>query len=259
MNAGINLFSLRTLISTEADFLSTAERLRDMGYSYLQYSGAEFVPDRIKRVSEGTGLPVTLTHVPLERIIGDTDKLMEDHAVFGCTNIGLGSIRPEVIIDEDSFKKNIESINAAAEKMKENGYSFFLHHHHYEFYRHGDSTVFDYILENAPCINFTLDTYWMQYGGADILAFLDKLRGRIGCVHLKDYKIGLPVVENSPQGLVPRFAPVGDGLLNMKAIVDKMKTLGTKYYFVEQDDACVNYDDPLGQVERSIKYIKEKL
>ena len=259
MKAGINLYSLRTLISTEEDFLKTAEKLGDMGYSYLQYSGAEFEPQRIKRVSDASGLPITLTHVPFDRIVNDTDRLMEDHAIFGCTNIGLGSVRPEQIIDGAEFEKTVENINKAAEKMKNNGYSFFLHHHHYEFYRHGEQTVFDYILKNAPYINFTLDTYWMQYGGADILAFLDKLQGRIGCVHLKDYKIGLPVVENSPQGLVPRFAPVGDGLLNMKAIVDKMKTLGTKYYFVEQDDACVNYDDPLGQVERSIKYIKEKL
>lgn len=258
MKAGLNLFSIRTLISTEEDFLSTAEKLRDMGYSYLQYSGAEFVPDRIKRVSEASGLPVKLTHVPLDRIIGDTDKLMEDHEVFGCHNIGLGSIRTDYVVDMDKLKANIEDLNRAAEKMKKNGFSFFLHHHHYEFYQHGGETVFDYILKNAPYINFTLDTYWMQFGGADILAFLDKLDGRIGCVHLKDYKIGKPVKVDG-MALVPRFAPVGEGLLNMKAIVDKTKALGTKYYFVEQDDACTAYDDPLDEVCRSIKYIEREL
>lgn len=258
MKAGLNLYSIGTLISTEEDFLATAEKLRDMGYSYLQYSGGEFVPERIKRVSEASGLPVRLTHVPLDRIIGDTDKLMEDHNVFGCTNIGLGSIRTDYVVDMDKLKANIEDLNRAAEKMKNNGFSFYLHHHHYEFYRHGNQTVFDYILENAPYINFTLDTYWMQFGGADILSFLDKLDGRIGCVHLKDYKIDKPADPNSNMSLVPRYAPVGEGLLNMKAIVDKTLKLGTQYYFVEQDDACT-YPDPLDEVCRSIKYIKKEL
>ena len=56
----------------------------------------------------------------------------------------------------------------------------------------------------------------------------------------------------------PRFAPVGDGTMNFPKIVAKMRELGVKYYFVEQDDA-VGYPDPFGQVERSIRYIKGNL
>ena len=98
----------------------------------------------------------------------------------------------------------------------------------------------------------------MQYGGADILKFLDKLYGRIGCVHLKDYKIGLPAEPGEKITLVPRYAPVGEGSLDMKAIVNKTASLGTKYYFVEQDDAC-KYPDPLDEVRRSIEYINKEL
>lgn len=259
MKAGINLYSLRTLISTEKEFLETAIKLRDMGYSYLQYSGAEFVPERIKKVSLESGLPVCLTHVPQARIIGDTERLMEDHEVFGCKNIGLGSISQADIVDEYKLKKSIEQLNAAAELMHKNGFSFYCHHHHYEFYRHRSETVFDYILKNAPYINFTFDTYWVQYGGANILNFLDKFDGRIGCVHLKDYKIGQSTTVTDKVSLVPRFASVGSGLLDMKAIVDKMRSLNTKYYFVEQDDACTAYADPLAEVENSIKYITKEL
>ena len=160
----------------------------------------------------------------------------------------------EVALDPKTVKKQADFI----EKMHKNGFSFFCHHHHYEFYRHGNETVFDYILKNAPYINFTLDTYWVQYGGANILDLLDKLNGRIGCVHLKDYKIDR-AVESESVSLVPRYAPVGDGLLDMKAIVKKMAALNTKYYFVEQDDACTAYADPFEQVERSIKYINGEL
>ena len=45
MQAGLNLYSLRKSIGTEEDFLATAEKLKEMGYSYLQYSGAAFDPN----------------------------------------------------------------------------------------------------------------------------------------------------------------------------------------------------------------------
>ena len=78
MQAGLNLYSLRKSIGTEEDFLATAEKLKEMGYSYLQYSGAAFDPERIRRVCEASGMTVFLTHVPMDRILSDTEKLMEN-------------------------------------------------------------------------------------------------------------------------------------------------------------------------------------
>ena len=36
MKAGINLFSLRTLLQSEEDFFTTLRTLAEMGYSYVQ-------------------------------------------------------------------------------------------------------------------------------------------------------------------------------------------------------------------------------
>ena len=83
---GINLYTLHKFIGTEEGLLETALRLKGLGYTYLQYSGAPFDAERIKRVSDASGMPFVLTHVPLDRIIEDTDKLMEEHALFGCKN-----------------------------------------------------------------------------------------------------------------------------------------------------------------------------
>ena len=76
------------------------------------------------------------------------------------------------------------------------------------------------------------------------------------CVHLKDYRIGRD--KEYALKLRLEFAPVGDGLLDFKTLVEKMKALGAKYYFVEQDDA-ETYPDPLAQVGRSIGYIGREL
>lgn len=253
MEAGLNLYSIRNLIKTEEDFLDTAKKLKEMGYTYIQYSGGPYDPEMIKRVSEASGLPVVLTHVPMDRIINDTDKLMEEHAMFGCKNIGLGAMPVDVIVDEAKCKETIAKLNEAGKRMQEKGFKFFYHNHHIEFYKHNGQTVFDYMLENAPYINFTADTYWLQFGGVNVIEYLEKLKGRIECVHLKDYGI-----FKKDNWFEPKFTSVGDGTIDFKKIVPKLKEWGVKYFLVEQDNAA-DLPDTLAPIGRSINYIKTEL
>ncbi len=252
MEVGLNLYSIRNLIQNEKDFLDTAHKLKAMGYSYMQYSGGPYEPEMIARVSKETEMPVYLTHVPMDRILNDTDKLTEEHASFGCKNIGLGMMPIKTLANEQEFEKTVEKLDFAAEKMQKNGFSFFYHHHHYEFLKRNGITALEYMLKNAPHINFTLDTYWVQYGGADVLDTIEKLNGRIACVHLKDYQL---IYKESDSTCNPAFAPVGDGNIDFKKVVAKMKQSGTKYFFVEQDNAA-DLPDTLGLMQRSIEYIK---
>ena len=256
MQAGLNLYSIRNYLDTEAHFLEAAKALKEMGYSYIQYSGGAFDADRIARVSAQSGLPVVLTHVPMDRIVNDTQALMEEHAKFGCKNIGLGAMPPDAIADESRCKQMIEQLNKAGEVMQQNGFSFFYHHHHFEFFKHGGQTVFDYIIENAPYINYTLDTYWLQYGGVDVGATIDRLKGRICCVHLKDYMI--TNTPENPGAFTPIFAPVGDGNIDFASLLPRMRAAGAQYFLVEQDNAAT-LPDTMEQVGRSIKYIKANL
>lgn len=256
MQAGLNLYSIRNYLDTEERFLEAAMALKEMGYSYMQYSGGAFDADRIARVSARSGLPVILTHVPMDRIINDLQALMEEHEKFGCKNIGLGAMPPDAIADEVKCKSMIEQLNRAGETMQQNGFSFFYHHHHFEFFKHGEQTVFDYIIENAPHINFTLDTYWLQYGGVDIGNTIDRLKGRICCVHLKDYMI--TNAPDKPGAFTPVFAPVGDGNIDFASLIPRMQAAGAQYFLVEQDNAAT-LPNTMEQVERSIRYIKNHL
>jgi sugar phosphate isomerase/epimerase len=253
MQFGLNLYSIRNLIQTHEDFLATAKKLKAMGYDYMQFSGGRYDVDSIKQVSKEADMPVCLTHVPYERIINETSALMEEHAQFHCKNIGLGSMPFDKLSDDTAFKETVELLNKKAEEMQKNGFRFFYHHHHFEFFRMGEKTRFDYMVENAPFINFTADTYWLQYGGMEITPTLQRLKGRIGCVHLKDYKIKL----GDDGRWVPAIAPVGDGVLDFRNMIKQMQTLGVEHYLVEQDNAAT-LPDTLGQVERSIVWLQKE-
>ena len=254
-NVGVNLFSLRTLIATEEGLTSTLRALGEMGYNCAQYSGAPFRPDVIKRASEMSGIPIVLTHVPLSDIVGHTEALMEEHASFGCKRIGLGSFPRDVLLNERATKSTIEELAKASEVMKKAGFSLFFHNHHTDCYRHSGVTVLDYMIDNCPDISFTLDTYWLQFGGLSVKDYIKKLSGRIDCVHLKDYKMIANTTEDGRIEFKPTFAPVGEGNLDFAGYYPLMHEAGVKYYLVEQDNA-VNFPDPLGEVRRSVEYIR---
>jgi sugar phosphate isomerase/epimerase len=213
MKLGLNLYSIRNLIQTEEDFLQTATLLKDMGYAFVQFSGAPIQADALKRVSERVDLPIVLTHSTFDKIVNDTEKLMEEHAKFSCKNIGIGYMET-VKISDDDFKRNVEILNATGEKMLKNGFKLFYHNHHYELKKRFGVPMLFYMLENAPFLNFTLDTYWLQYGGVETLNVVEKFKDRIECVHLKDYKLN---EENTPC-----FAPLGEGTMDFQKIVKKM-------------------------------------
>ena len=251
MEFGLNLYSVRDLIKTEDGYLNTIKSLKEMGISYVQYSGADFIPERIEKVSNITNIPTILTHVSMDRIINDTFQLMKEHDMFGCKNIGLGAMPQNIIKDKNELFKTIQALDKAGKVMKDTGFKFFYHNHHFEFYKYDGKTILDYIIENTENINITLDTYWVQYGGGDIIDYVRKLKDRIECVHLKDYMI----TKTEDNKLEPKFAPLGDGNLNFKRIIDEMKKSNVKYFLIEQDNA-VDFENPLEQIERSTKYLK---
>ena len=55
-----------------------------------------------------------------------------------------------------------------------------------------------------------IDTYWIQHGGGDPAAWIEKVAGRIPCVHLKDMAMGADGQQ--------LMAEVGEGNLNWAAI-----------------------------------------
>lgn len=254
MKAGLNLFSLNKFIKDEKGYVQTMIKLKELGYDFVQYSGAPYDPEIIKKGSEESGLPVVLTHVPASLIYENPEKLVEEHFYFGCKNIGLGIVPLQSTTDDDEWRKKIDQLNDCALRIKKAGGNFFYHHHQHEFHvMENGQTVMDYMINNAPEINFTLDTYWLQYAGKNPVTFPLQLKGRIGCVHLKDYSVFR--TNNETFEFKPRFAPVGTGSLEMLKIIENCSSCGTEYFLVEQDDAS-SYDDPFDQVKQSIDYLK---
>lgn len=255
MQIGLNLYSIRNLIQTENDFVSTCQKLKEMGYDYIQYSGLPIHTKWIKREIKEVGLPVKLTHCSYDRIVNETQTLIKEHKSFKCKNIGIGGVFNEDLTNFDLYAQKIDKLNETAKIIKESGCEFFYHNHMHEFQRlPNGKTWYDYVIENAPNINFTLDTYWVMRGGVDIYEVIEKIKGRVQCVHFKDHS----VISDGKGFYTNIECACGDGTLNFLKIFKQVKKAGAKYIIVEQDNAAL-LPDTLGEVKKSVIYLKNLL
>ena len=253
MFIGAQLYTVRKYLGSNEGIDEAFRKSREAGYDCVQYSGApdggNFDPDFLKSVIDKYNLPVTLTHVSFDRLLQETENEIKKHIAIGCRNIGIGGVPTEKIVDEGKLAEVAEQLNRITDKINSAGCKFYYHNHCIEFYRlKNGQTILDYLIEKVPGMNITLDTHWVQRGGADVVETINRLHGKLECVHLKDYKVN--------EKWEAKFAPVGDGNLNWNKILPAFEKAGAKYAFVEQDDA-ENYGDPFDCLIKSRKNLEK--
>ena len=97
MRVGAQLYTLREYCKTLDDFALTLRRVADMGYSIVQVSGScAFEADWLKKELDRNGLQCVLTHTPAPRILGEIQKVCEEHdiSVLASTTLSRKMVTP---------------------------------------------------------------------------------------------------------------------------------------------------------------------
>lgn len=243
MEIGAQFYTVRDTCKTLEGFAETLKKVADIGYRTVQISGTcAYEPEWLDAELKKNGLKCVITHTPAARLAAEAAKVAKDHDVFGCDYVGLGyySFDPE---KGQSFEEFVSTYGAAAKVLKENGKYFMYHNHDQEFKKIGGKRILDRICEEIPAelMGVTFDTYWAQVGGADPAQCLERLAGRIPCIHLKDCGYGR------------RMDVIGEGNINFDRVFEKAEAGGTKYMLVEQDNC--NGEDPIECLRRSYQYL----
>ena len=72
-------------------FSESLKKVADIGYKNVQISGTcPYETQWLKEELKKNGLKCVLTHTQAESLIKETDKVVEDHNIFGCDYVGLG-------------------------------------------------------------------------------------------------------------------------------------------------------------------------
>ena len=220
------------------------KKVADMGYTTIQLSGVcRYDYDWMAQKLAETGLKCVLTHNPAERLLSQPDKVARDNNTIGCKYVGLGSYAFHRD-SPDQPKDFAEYYTRTAQVIRDGGGYFMYHNHDREFLKYGGKTILQLLAEVMPAelMGFTLDTFWVQVGGGDPAYWIEKLSGRVPCVHLKD------------AGYKQQMLPVGEGNINFDRIFAACEKAGTEYLLVEQDDC--SGQDPFDCLRRSCEYLK---
>lgn len=234
MRLGAQLYTLREYTKTLHGIEETLKKVADIGYTAVQLSGTcEYDPAWMAEQLRRNGLVCAATHTAPKRLLSDLPAVVQGHKVLDCDYVGIGAMPAGDTLEQrlDTF---IHAFKSVAQTIHDNGLYFMYHNHSYEFEKIDGIRVIDRLIEEfSPNeMGFTVDTYWVQVGGAEPSALIESLKDRVPCVHFKDMAI-----RDSKQMMVP----VGRGNLDFEKILAACEKAHTKYVLVEQDN-CYGED-----------------
>ena len=245
------LYTCRDLLKTPPDIAATLRRVRAAGYTAVQVSGmGPIAEEELNRILDGEGLVCCATHEPSQQILDEPSRVVERLRKLRCgitaypypANVDLGS--------ESAVNELAARLDAAGAVLAKAGMILCYHNHSLEFRKLGGRTILDRLYEGTSRsrLQAELDTYWVQHGGGDPVAWCERLAGRMPVIHLKDYGI-----DGQNQ---PCFREVGSGNLDFKRIIGAAERGGCRWFIVEQD-VCPG--DPIDSLAQSYRYLAENI
>lgn len=239
---GLQLYTLRDVL--ENDFENVIRKVAEIGYAAVETAGFNgTTPQKAAKLFGELGLKVSSAHSPLP--LGDEkNKVLETMALLGCKYLVLPYLPAEDFTSADRIKAHCERVNEADVIARNNGLTLLYHNHWWEFRNQidGKPAIETMITHLSPTVGFEIDTYWLQTGGSDVVAWLNKLGKLAPLLHVKDGSTN----EQDP------MVAVGEGVMNWSSIISASQA----DYLIVELDRCAT--DMLEAVSRSYSYLTSK-
>ncbi|MGA0283997.1 MAG: sugar phosphate isomerase/epimerase family protein [Saprospiraceae bacterium] len=258
---GLQLWSVRALM--DEDVIGTLKSLSEIGYKEIEGMGGAYADGKLhgfelkefKSIIGDLGLKLSSTHTPgtgrnsekdTVNMTHNWERYCNDMAELGVETVILAWLDEGQRESLDDFKYTTDLLNDCAVTANKYGMSMAYHNHDFEFYPIDDQVPYDLMLNmtDPEHVNFEMDHYWVEYGGANSLEYFKNYPGRFHYWHVKD-------MANTEDRF---YTPVGKGIIDYVEIFKNEELSGMKKFFVEQDDFR-DYE-PLAGMEISYDYLR---
>ena len=250
------LYTVRDFTRTARDFQETLTKISKIGYRAVQISGVEAMAGETPEVSaaaarqmlDGLGLACIATHRSWDALRSQTEQEIEFHKTLGCDFTAIGSLPGEYqALGAEGYAAFVRDSAPVIARLKAAGIRFGYHNHAFEFARPtpGSKTLFDTFIEGGS-VDFCLeiDVYWAAHAGLNPERLLERCRGRVPVIHVKDKEMA---------GGDAVMAPVGEGNLDWPHLLPACAEAGVEWYAVEQDDYR---RDPFDCLRSSFEFLR---
>ncbi len=248
---GVQAYSFRNYFPK--DIPGTLDRIQEMGITEIESGSGRMPPEEYKKLCDERGISIPSTGAGFNQLRDDPAAVAATAKALGAKYVMCAWVPHErgAFSIEDA-ENAITVFNTAGKILKEQGITFCYHPHGYEFQPYEEDTLLDYIIKSTDPdhVAFEMDIFWIQFGGGDPVALLEKYGDRWKMMHLKDMKKG--TVKDLTGGTdVENNVPLGTGELDMPGILKAARKIGIAHYFIEDESSAV-----VDQIPKSIAYLK---
>ncbi|QJA09677.1 sugar phosphate isomerase/epimerase [Romboutsia sp. CE17] len=253
---GVQMMMLKNKVE-EIGIKETLKKVKEIGFSTIELSQIPMTPENVEQIKESldeldmkvcatsASIKSMMPGMKIENLRDDFDKIVADTKALNCKYIRIGMISFDCLGSKEKIIEYTKELNEMGRRLKEEGLELYYHNHHVEFAKYDGKYILEIMAEesNPEYLGFELDVHWLQRGGVNPLEWIKKLAGRTKIIHIKDYRISQTIdLSGGMEGIMRslfdmvQFAEIGEGNLDMKAIIDLAGETGVEHIFIEQDD-----------------------
>jgi len=250
---GLQLYSLRAQL--KKDVPGTLAKVRPLGIREVETAGTwGQTPADHRAALDKAGLRCQASHMGFERLRDDLAGALKEAKTLGASWV----VCPWIPHDNakgftrDDAMKAAEAFDRFGKAGRDAGLKLAYHCHGYEFVPGAEGTLFDVLAAHTDpaLVSFEVDVFWAKAGGADPAKLIEKYKGRVPFLHVKDMKKGLSLPPGSSGAPDDTNVPLGTGQIDWPAVFHASVKSGTLVYYIEDESP-----DPLGQIPESLKYL----
>lgn len=241
---GIQLYTIRDPL--EADYAGTLARVAQIGYreveTYFNFFG--HTPAQVRGMLDAAGLRSPTGHYSVPGLRDGLGEILQAARTLGQQYIVCAHPNPLPHRTLDDFRALADLLDDVGARVREAGLRFAYHNHGFDLEPIAGQAPMVMLLDRVKPENveIQLDLYWAVHAGHDPIAFLDRFRGRVHSVHIKDLGRNREMVD------------VGEGVINFGHILEHAASTGVRHAFVEHGTST----DTLATVARSYRYLRRQ-
>jgi sugar phosphate isomerase/epimerase len=176
---------------------------------------------------DDNGISCIATHRSWDALMNDTEKEIAFHQALGCDFAAIGGIPKDYDRTLEGYRKFVADALPVIAKLKAAGIRFGHHNHAHEFQKFDGMWLEDVLIDEAgPDLMMELDLYWVEHAGVNCVRVLERCKGRVPVIHIKDKE----VIESGPV-----IAPIGEGNIDWHRILPACDEAGVDWIAIEQD------------------------
>ena len=276
----VQQFMLGTVLSNEQQARETLAAMKTAGYDGIELCGFMIHPIgfMVKLLTKAAGMPVgkggnldwhklvqeaglkvVSLHTDLGSLERDAHAVTEEAKSFGTPYMVITGMYRFDYGDEAAMHQLAQRLNKAGEALAAEGIHLLYHNHNCELRRvNAEKRAYDILLEETDpeFVNFEFDSYWFTEGGANALAWMQRLGSRMKLWHINDRGTRITGSAITPI-LKTDSMELGTGNMDLDSLMAQALAMDVDAVILESHRNWVD-NSPVKSFQLSAKYLAQK-